>query len=114
MKVMWCWRCKMEVPMLDEKEFEIIDNLYSQGFSATKEFRQKHNLPLENCSINERFHLVCEKYKEMTGFTENNHNAIMHHRISIYGEPCKNCGKPLRTPQANFCAACGKVIEHNI
>ncbi len=24
MKVIWCWRCKMEVPMLDEKEFGVV------------------------------------------------------------------------------------------
>ncbi|MBL0698430.1 hypothetical protein [Comamonas sp. JC664] len=24
MKVMWCWRCGMDIPMLDEEEFERI------------------------------------------------------------------------------------------
>jgi hypothetical protein len=114
MKIMWCWRCKIEVPMLDEEEFKVIDELYWQGSSAVKEFRQKHNLPLENCSIEERFRPMCEKYKEMTGFTETNHLAIMHHRISIYGDDCQSCGKPLRTPQANFCAACGKTVEKKL
>ncbi len=108
---MRCWRYNMEVPMLDEEEYKTVSELYRQGFSFTKEFRQKYNLPLENCSIDERFRPVREKYKEMTGFTETNHNAIMHHRISIYGEPCESCRKPLRTPQANFCAACGKTVE---
>lgn len=46
MKVMWCWRCKMDMPMLDEEEFAIVEKLYSKGMSATKEFRLKHNLPL--------------------------------------------------------------------
>ncbi len=95
--------------MLYEEEFAIINDLYSDGMKATKEFRKKHNLPLEICSINERFRPVREKYTELTGFEETNHNAIMHHRISIYGELCKNCGKPLRTPQAAFCAACGTI-----
>lgn len=101
----------MEVPMLDENEFKVISDLYSHGIEATKEFRQKYDLPLENCSINERFRPLCEKYEELTGFIETNHNAIIHHRISIYGEPCKSCGKPLRTSQASFCAACGKIVE---
>ena len=111
MKMMWCWRCKMELPMLDEDEFSLIDNLYRDGFKATKEFREKYRLPLENCPIEDLFRPLREKYKKITGFDESNHLAILHHRISIYGEPCKNCGKPLRTPQANFCAACGKLKE---
>lgn len=108
MKVMWCWRCKMEVPMLDEEEFAVVGKLYSEGMKATKEFREKHNLPLSECPIDERFRPVREAYERMTGMVESNHNAIMHHRISIYGSPCERCGKPLRTPRASFCAACGQ------
>jgi hypothetical protein len=106
---MWCWRCKMDVPMLEETEFAVVERLYSEGMSATKEFRLKHNLPLTECPIDERFRPVREAYEGMTGMAESNHNAIMHHRISIYGPPCEHCGKPLRTPSANFCAACGQV-----
>lgn len=51
------------------------------------------------------------KYHEFTGFEETNVNALWHHRASLYGSPCSGCGKPLRTPQANFCAACGKIRE---
>ena len=78
----------MVVPMLDEDEFKVVSNLYRNG----------------------HFRTVREKYLEMTGFKETNENAIMHHRISIYGEPCENCGKPLRTPQAAFCAAFGQTV----
>lgn len=97
--------------MLNEDEYQVVSALYSDGMKATKEFRQKYNLSLENCSIEERFRPVREKYKELTGYRETNHNAIMHHRISIYGEPCVNCRKPLRTPQAVFCAACGHIVS---
>lgn len=107
--MLWCWRCQMEMPMLDENEWIEIDELFRSAFSATKEFRQNYNLPLENCSIDERFRPLRDKYEEITGYKETNQNAIMHHRISIYGELCENCGKPLRTPQANFCAACGRI-----
>ncbi len=106
---MWCWRCKMDVPMLEETEFAVVGKLYSEGMGATKEFRLKHNLPLSECPIDERFRPVREAYEGMTGMAESNHNAIMHHRISIYGPLCEHCGKPLRTPSATFCAACGQV-----
>ncbi len=114
MQIMWCWRCKMDVPMLDEEEFAVVSNLYSQGMRATKGFRKEHGLPLSGVpieEIEERFRPVREAYKRMTGTDEPNHNAIMHHRISIYGSPCERCGKPLRTPRASFCAACGKVRD---
>lgn len=91
--------------MLDEKEWLAVDELRRQAFAMTEEFRQKYNLL--NSSIDERFRPMREKYQEITGFEETNHIAILHHRISIYGEPCLNCGKPLRTAQAAFCAACG-------
>ena len=97
--------------MLDENEFKNIAELYHQAFSATKEFRINNNLPIENCSIDERFRPVREAYEKITGMRNCHHNAVIHHRISIYGEPCENCGKPLRTSEATFCAACGKTKD---
>ena len=97
--------------MLDEDEYTIVSDLYSQAISGTKEYRERYNLPLKGCSIEERFLPVCKEYERMTGFSETNANAVMHHRISIYGPPCNNCGKPLRTPRASFCAACGASRE---
>ena len=85
--------------MLDEEEFAKAQALYGQSFC-------KSDIP-----INDRFQELRDYYSELTGFYESNHNAIMHHQISIYGPPCEACGKPLRTPQAAFCAACGKVRE---
>jgi hypothetical protein len=100
----------MEVPMLDEGEFAIVEKLYLEGMKATKEFRPRHNLSLGKSSIEERFRPVRNAYEQITGISEANHNAILHHRLSIYGSPCKRCQKPLRTPEASFCAACGLVL----
>ena len=89
----------MEVPMLDEAEYQRVAEEYSAAFSMT-------GVPME-----ERFRPVRDLYERMTGFREINANAIMHHRISIYGPACENCGKPLRTAQAAFCAACGHISK---
>lgn len=46
-------------------------------------------------------------YALFTGVVETVPNAIWHHIASMYGPPCQHCGKPLRTPQARWCPACG-------
>lgn len=95
MKLLWCWRCKMEVPMLDEEEYAKAYQLFGDCF------RNIHK------GLPERFKPLLDYYKQVTGWDETEPNAIMHHRIEQYGPPCENCGKPYRTPQATFCAACG-------
>lgn len=47
-------------------------------------------------------------YTLFTGVAEENPNAVWHHVASLYGPPCPHCAKPLRTPAARWCAACGE------
>jgi hypothetical protein len=58
-------------------------------------------------SMDERFKEAMDHYNKLTGANETNQNAIMHHRIELYGPDCERCGKPYRSPKASFCAACG-------
>jgi hypothetical protein len=95
MKTLWCWRCQMEVPMLDDEEFAVASKLYREAFGFGK-----------SGSVNERMQPVVDYYEKLTGL-RTIPNAIMHHQISQYGQECESCGKPYRTPQASFCAACG-------
>ena len=95
MKELWCWRCKMVVPMLDEDEYAIASKLYSQKVEMTSGPRE------------DRYRPLLDYYFQVTGFKETEPNAIMHHRVSLYGLPCEKCGKPYRTPKATFCTACG-------
>ena len=97
MKNLWCWRCQMEVPMLNEEEYTIASKLYSQGFEKIESGKSRE----------ERFKPMLDYYNNLTRFEETQPNAILHHRIEHYGPPCENCGKPYRTPLASFCAACG-------
>ena len=90
--MLWCWRCKAEMPMLEEHEFR---QVVSKGKPGA--------LPLD-------FTSMLDEYERVTGYRETNPNAIYHHRLSIYGPPCVNCGKPLRTPQAKLCGACMKPV----
>jgi len=100
------------MPMLDEAEYAIADSLYGGAMSATKEFRQQWGVPLEHAAREDRFHPLLAYYEGLTGFHETNPNAVMHHRLSLYGLPCRHCGKPLRTPSAKLCGACMFPVEN--
>lgn len=83
--------------MLDEDEYARAYELYGE---AIRDINREGGRLV-------RFKSLLDYYKEVTGWDETEPNAIMHHRIAQYGPPCEKCGKPYRTPQASFCAACG-------
>jgi hypothetical protein len=98
------------MPMLDEAEYAEAFRLYRDGRQATKEFRTKFGVPLSNATMEERFQPLLDFYEQLTGFRETNKNAVMHHRLSMYGPPCVGCGKPLRTPKAKLCGSCLRPV----
>jgi hypothetical protein len=92
MKMLWCWRCKKDMPMLDDDEFERVSRLFNMG----KDIRSRELM----------FGEALREYERITGHHETNPNALYHHVLSMYGPPCPNCGKPLRTPRAKLCGSC--------
>ncbi len=77
MKTLWCWRCKSEMPMLDEAEYAEVSRLYGEGMNATKEYRQRFGLTLGEFNRYERFRPLREAYERMTGYKEANQFASM-------------------------------------
>jgi hypothetical protein len=94
--------------MLDETEFAEVSALYANAMRSLKVPKIDHAQDAQDV-IHARFQPVRDAYLRLTGFAEGNHNAIMHHRLSLYGPPCTGCSRPLRTPLARHCAACGEV-----
>jgi len=111
MQVMWCWRCKQEMPMLDEAEYAEIARLHSESTLAAKEYRRQSDTTLADTPLRDFFAPVYAHYEQLTGVREQDHDEILHHRISLYGPPCNQCRKPLRTPKAKLCGACMHPVD---
>lgn len=103
----YCWRCNAYVPMLNETEWAEIDPVYSDYLERIKRYRASYGCTLDEALKKVSKLRLIETHARLTGHMEINPIAIWHHRLSIYGSPCRACGKLLRTPQARFCAACG-------
>jgi hypothetical protein len=100
----------MDIPMLDEGEFVAIQQAFHAVFSPVGRSAARRSPP---AGVDDRFAPVLALYKDLTGFTETNVNAVMHHRLSLYGTPCATCEKPLRSSSAKFCVACGSAVGPN-
>jgi hypothetical protein len=112
MKLLWCWRCQQEIPMLDGEESYLVDKARHEGMAVVEAEAQRLDRPLlpplELASpVARRLRPMLEMYRLLTGFEEKNPNAVLHHLAELYGPPCTQCHKPLRTAEARFCAACG-------
>jgi hypothetical protein len=95
--MLWCWRCKTEMPMLDEDEYREV---------------MSFRVPVPGANnLKAKFAPMLTAYLRITGSQETNPNAVFHHRLSQFGPPCQHCGKPLRTPQARLCGSCMKPVS---
>ena len=96
--------------MLDEIEFRRIEEAHRRCAEELKEACRAPNVDVVGL-VNARFEPMRRLYADMTGCTESNHLAILHHRITLYGPPCDKCGKTLRAPMAKSCIECGHKRE---
>jgi len=94
------------MPMLDEDEYAVVRRLNMQSIQEVKDLRKRTGIALQHPSIHDLYKPVRDCYEQITGMKNCRQEAIMHHRISLYGSPCERCAKPLRTPKAKLCGSC--------
>ena len=94
--------------MLDEHEYARLRALHEAILRAGKSAEPE---PRDDWSryVAELWKPVVDEYERMTGLRVTNAGIAMHHRLAAFGPPCRVCGKPLRTPRAAVCAACGSA-----
>ena len=103
-RTLYCWRCQTDMPMLTEEEWQVA---HPMGYIAQMtQYREETGCSLAEARERGLGYLTVAAYESITGYRETNPNAILHHRLSLYGPPCHVCGKPLRTPAARYCASC--------
>lgn len=114
MEKKWCWRCQIEVPMLDNEEINLCIKARKEGKVIVEREIKKRSIKGYTWLTDEEIpksdktqKYFVEMYRLITGFKETNPNAVWHHLLSYHGVDCPNCKKPLRTPEARYCVSCG-------
>jgi hypothetical protein len=105
---LYCWRCDRVLPMLDEEEWARMEPLLISSIENIQRYRHQHGVGLDAVPIPEMYRLALSTFQKMTGVEDIDPLALWHHRQADLGPACHHCGKPLRTPHARLCAACGK------
>ena len=120
MRIMWCWRCKMDIPMLEPDEAREVFGLRNRGL-VTLDIESVRRIYEECAGDSEGLHKrleferehggVLREYERITGFHETNPVALLHRQVDHYGPPCTWCRKPLRTPNAQVCGSCMGMVQ---
>lgn len=111
MRMAWCWRCRARMPMLDEREFDVVLDAYRRGVEGIKLERSLRNKPLHEDDETKGLAEVAARYHEITHVSGVDAREILKHRLSRLGPPCRRCGKELRSPRAKRCLECGLEVE---
>jgi hypothetical protein len=98
--MMWCWRCKTDVPILDDDEYRQVTAV--RGTGTHRSIQEKFMGP------------VLAEYERITGFHETNANAIFHHRASDYGPPWLVVREAFANPESQTLRPLHEVGESKV
>lgn len=97
MRVLWCWRCQAEMPMLNEAEWAEVRGAHQAATERLDADTAVRRLPIgasgwytrvSAAEYRDHFSAMLDAYERITGFRETNPAAVWHHQISLYGPPC--------------------------
>ena len=114
MKTYYCWKCDCDAPFLDDDEWKVFSPHANSTVQAIKNYREENGIGLAEAKAAVEDTTVQEFFK-FTGFQLPDCHAVYHHRLSIWGPECSECGQLIRTDRATFCANCGRPtgVERN-
>ena len=106
MKEYYCWKCKNNMPFLEENEWLEISPLLEKAKKTLINYRKKHDCDLKTAR-KECKPEVTQVFENITGISNVHFDIICHHRLKDWGQECPDCGYLLRTTKAKYCAKCG-------
>jgi hypothetical protein len=112
MKVLHCWRCRVEIPMLEDDEWRIVQAPMRRAERAGTPARREPAPSSDEPPVDPIFQAGLDAYEQITAVRETVFAAMAHHIVGGYGPACHNCGRPLRTHQATLCEGGAHVPGH--
>jgi hypothetical protein len=104
----YCWRCREEVPMLNEAAHTELQALWNKAIEARSKLQDSVDFDEEEEDEFPEMEPVYRRYRELTGQEWKMRHLAPYHRLAELGPPCVHCGKPLRKSNATTCLECGK------
>lgn len=97
--------------MLDEFEWKALEPHLTESLQEIKRFRQMNGASIEEARAAGFDQAALHCYFQLTGYRETNPDNLWRYRRANYGDLCRSCGKPLRTPASRLCAECGVEVQ---
>jgi len=105
-RTLYSYRVGKEVPLLTDAEYEPVALALTGRMQKISAYRKQHGCSLEEARARPSSKAM-DLYEQITGYRLDHPDMIHAVRLSDYGHPCPECGKPFRTPRAKLCAECG-------
>ncbi len=107
MKEYFCWRCNRVMPFLNEQEWGEIEPYLANAMKAILKYQEEYECDLHTARMNCKPEATAA-FETITGVPGVHFEAMYHHRLGRWGNECDECGYLFRTPNARYCANCGR------